>query len=142
MVGWQCLNINPTVQRKSIVFNFQFELISSASKDVFIKLLLNIYVIKTLDKSNKIVMWIAKSAQCPLHNMSILNFGKTFNFHNIVFLRCLNYPNELSVPKNSPGNVKKIYNQKWKCQFLRFLHINTFLWKLWFELQVQSTWII
>ena len=39
--------------------------------------------------------------------MSIFNFGKTFNFHNILFLRCLNYPNQLSVPKNCSGNVAK-----------------------------------
>ena len=39
--------------------------------------------------------------------MSIFNFGKTFNFHNILFLRCLNYPNQLSVPKNCFGNVAK-----------------------------------
>ena len=56
MVGWHCLNINPKDPEKSIVFNFQFDLITLASKDVFIKLLPNTNVIKTLDKSNKIVM--------------------------------------------------------------------------------------
>ena len=55
MVGWHCLNINPKDPEKSIVFNFQFDLITLASKDVFIKLLPNTNVIKTLDKSSKIV---------------------------------------------------------------------------------------
>ena len=55
MVGWHCLNINPKDPEKSIAFNFQFDLITLASKDVFIKLLPNTNVIKTLDKSNKIV---------------------------------------------------------------------------------------
>ena len=66
-----------------------------------------------------------KSGQCLLHNMSIFKFGKTFNFYKILF----NYPNQSSVSKNSSGNVKKIYTQTWKCQFLRFLHINTFFVK-------------
>ena len=39
--------------------------------------------------------------------MSIFKFGKTFNFHIILFLRCLNYPNQLPFTKNSSGNVKK-----------------------------------
>ena len=55
MVGWHCLNINPKDPEKSIALNFQFDLITLASKDVFIKLLPNTNVIKTLDKSNKIV---------------------------------------------------------------------------------------
>ena len=42
------------ILKKSIVFNFQ--LITLASKDVFIKILPNANVIKALDKSNKIVM--------------------------------------------------------------------------------------
>ena len=42
--------------KKSIVFNFQFDLISLASRDVFIKLLPNIYVVQTREKLNKIVM--------------------------------------------------------------------------------------
>ena len=56
MVGWHCLNINPKDPEKSIAFNFQFDLITLASKDVFIKLLPNTNVIKTLDKSSKTVM--------------------------------------------------------------------------------------
>ena len=55
MAGWHCLNINPKDPEKSIALNFQFDLITLASKDVFIKLLPNTNVIKTLDKSNKIV---------------------------------------------------------------------------------------
>ena len=55
MVGWHCLNINPKDPEKSIALNFQFDLITLASKDVFIKLLPNTNVIKTLDKSSKIV---------------------------------------------------------------------------------------
>ena len=77
-----------------------------ASKDIFIKLLPNTYVIKTLDKSNGHVNCM-KSVKCPLHSMSIFKFGKTFNFHNIFFFRCLNYPNQLSIPNISSGNVKK-----------------------------------
>ena len=56
MVGWHCLNINPKDPEKSIALNFQFDLITLASKDVFIKLLPNTNVIKTLDRSNKIIM--------------------------------------------------------------------------------------
>ena len=39
--------------------------------------------------------------------MLIFKFGKTFNFSKIL----LNYPNQLCVPKNSSGNVKKSYTQ-------------------------------
>ena len=42
------------ILKESIAFNFQ--LITLASKDVFIKILPNTNVIKALDKSNKIVM--------------------------------------------------------------------------------------
>ena len=48
-----------------------------------------------------------KYVQCPLHNMSIFKFGKTINFHIILFLRCLNYLYQLPFTKNSPGNVKE-----------------------------------
>ena len=58
MVDWHCLNIEPKDPEKSIVFNFQFDLLTLASKDLFIKLLPNTNVVKTLDKSNNIVMWI------------------------------------------------------------------------------------
>ena len=58
MVGWHCLNIKPKDCEKDIVFNFQFDSVTLAWKDVFIKLLANTNVIETLDKSNKIVMWI------------------------------------------------------------------------------------
>ena len=58
MVGWHCLNIKPKDREKDIVFNFQFDSVTLAWKDVFIKLLANTNVIETLDKSNKIVMWI------------------------------------------------------------------------------------
>ena len=34
LVGWHCLNISQKILRKSIVFNFQFDLITLASKDV------------------------------------------------------------------------------------------------------------
>ena len=61
MVGWHCLNINPKDPEKSIVFNFQFDLITLASKDVFIKLLPNTNVIKTLDKQ-------ACQVSCILHD--------------------------------------------------------------------------
>ena len=50
------MNIKPKDLEKGIVFNFQFDFITLVSKDVFIKLLPNTNVIKTLDKSNKIVM--------------------------------------------------------------------------------------
>ena len=61
-----------------------------------------------------------KSVQCPLCNMSIFKFGKTFNFHNILFFRCqINYPNHFSITKNSSDIVKKIYTQMWKYQFLK-----------------------
>ena len=50
------MNIKPKDPEKSIVFNCQFDLIILASKDVFIKLLPNTDVIKTLEKSNKTVM--------------------------------------------------------------------------------------
>ena len=49
------MNLKPKDPEKSIVFNFQFDLITLASEDVFMKLLPNTNVI-TLDKSNKIVM--------------------------------------------------------------------------------------
>ena len=64
VVGWHCLNLKPKDPEKSIVFNFQFDLITLASKDVFMKLIPNTNVI-TLDKSNKIVMWI----EWNLHNV-------------------------------------------------------------------------
>ena len=51
-----------------------------------------------------------KSVQCPLLNMSIFKFAKTFNFHNILFLRCLNYPDQLSVTINYL-QCKEIYTQ-------------------------------
>ena len=38
----------------------------------------------------------------------------------------LNYPNQLPVPKYSSGNAQKSIL---KCQFLTFLHINTFFVK-------------
>ena len=44
------------VLKKSIVSNFQFDLIALPSKYVFMKLLLNANKIKTLGKSNKTVM--------------------------------------------------------------------------------------
>ena len=34
LVGWHCLNISQKILKKSIVFNFQFDLITLASKDV------------------------------------------------------------------------------------------------------------
>ena len=122
------------VHEKRIVFNFQFELISLASKDVFIKLLPNIYVIKTFRKSNKIVMWIVWN----LYNVTsaICQFS-TLGKHLTFITFCLNYPNQLSVPKNSSGNVKKSMLKHENTSFLRFLHINNFLWKLWFEFHVQ-----
>ena len=46
------MNIKPKDPEKSIVFNFKFDLTTLASKDVFINLLPNTNVIKTLDKSN------------------------------------------------------------------------------------------
>ena len=42
--------------------------------------------------------------------MSIFKSGKTFNFHDILFLRCLNYPNQLYVTKNLSGNMKNLYS--------------------------------
>ena len=75
-----------------------------ASEDVFIKLLQNTNVIKTLDNLSKIAMWIVWN----LDNVSsdtcqFPSLAKTFNFYKIL----LNYPNQLSVSKNSSGNVKK-----------------------------------
>ena len=46
------MNIKSKDPEKSILFNFAFELITLASRDVFIKILPNTNVIKTLDKSN------------------------------------------------------------------------------------------
>ena len=40
----------------------------------------------------------------------------------------------MSVTKNSFGNVKKIIL---KLENTQFLHINTYLWKLWFKFQFQ-----
>ena len=60
--------------------------------------------------------------------MSILNFGKTFNFHNILFLRCLNYPNQLSVPKNSSGNAKNLAYSNMETQVFKI-----FAYKHFFE---------
>ena len=50
------MDIKPKDPEKSIVFNFQFALITLASKDVFIKLVANTNLIKTLGKSNEIVL--------------------------------------------------------------------------------------
>ena len=133
MVGWHFLNIKPKDPEKSIVFNFQFDLITLASKDVFIKLLPNTNVIKTLDKSSKIVMWIMWN----LHNV----FSTTCQFSNLV--KHLNLLNFVELSKSI------VYSQKFfrQCKknlysnmempVLRFLHINTFVWKLWFKFQPQ-----
>ena len=104
MVGWHCLNIKPKDPEKSIVFNCQFDLIILASKDVFINLLPNTDVIKTLEKSNKIVMWIELNMyNVPSVTCQCLSLRKHVTLYNIL----LNYPNQLSVPKSFSGNVQK-----------------------------------
>ena len=55
---YHCLNIKPKDPEKSIVFNFKFDFITLASKDVLIKLLPNTNIIKIFDKSNIIVISI------------------------------------------------------------------------------------
>ena len=49
-----------------------------------------------------------KSVQCPLR------FQVWQNFHNILFLRRLNYSNQLSVTINSYNNVKKKHTKQEK----------------------------
>ena len=59
--------------------------------------------------------------------MSIFNFGKKFNFQNILFLRCLNYPNQLYVPKNSSDNVKKSILKHENASFRIFAYKHIFV---------------
>ena len=56
--------------------------------------------------------------------MSFFEFGKTFNFSKVL----LNYPDQSSVPKNSPGNVKKkLYSNMKMPVFKVFAHKQFFV---------------
>ena len=75
MVGWHCVNIKPKDPEKRHCF--KFDLITLASKDVFIKLLPNTNAFKTLDKSNKIVMWTELNLyNAPSATCQFLSLGK------------------------------------------------------------------
>ena len=105
VVEWHCLNTKPKdPEKKSIVFNVQFDLITLAWKDAFIKLLPNMYVIKTLHKSNKIDGWVVWNLPSIKYQFSS---SAKRNLYIILFLRSMNYPNQFSVHKNSSTNVKK-----------------------------------
>ena len=62
-------------------------------------------------------MWHDNNIQSNKIAISLFKFGKTFNFHNVLYLRSLNYANQLSAAKNSL-ECKKMYTQTWKYQFL------------------------
>ena len=72
MVGWHCENIKPKDPEKKHCFKFDL-----ITKDVFIKLLPNTNVFKTLDKSNKIVMWTESNLyNVPSATCQFLSLGK------------------------------------------------------------------
>ena len=112
MVGWHCLNIKPKDTEKK---QFSSDLITLASKDVFIKLLPNTNIIKTLDKSSKIVMWIVWN----LYDVSLATFqfsslAKHLTFKKFCWITKINVCCQTFFRQ-----CKKTYTQTWKCPFLR-----------------------